>query len=311
MLSRLFCFILLLSCSCCSFAQLQFTAFSGLVLGCNSDPYPANATIDAGSIQVGQNISAGICIVNTGASTVTLSAATVSTTDFDGSANAFPIVIQPNKGSIAIVGFNFTATAAGTKTAQLSFVDDAPGSPQTFTLSGTGFADFGLNMFLTASNVQTVTAGQFAAYTMSVTGAAIPPGPTAFTGVVILSCSSLPPGASCTFSPNAVNLAPGIEFQNLGLNISTTARPAASLHGPGKLWYSAAAVFALALAASGKRFKRVAQLACVLGLGLTISCGGGSSSGPPSPTPAGTYSISVNATSNNISHSKTIVLVVK
>ncbi|HLK08448.1 MAG TPA: hypothetical protein VKV30_10910, partial [Candidatus Angelobacter sp.] len=85
-------------------------------------------------MQIGQSGSAGLCLVNTGATPITVTSITLSTTDFNGSGNVLPIVVQPNKGSVPIVGFNFTATAAGTKTAQVSFVDDASGSPQTFTL---------------------------------------------------------------------------------------------------------------------------------------------------------------------------------
>jgi len=306
MLYRLSCFILLLSSSCCSFGQLQFSVDNGLVLGCDSTPLPPGATIDVGSMQIGQSGSAGLCLVNTGATPITVTGITLSTADFNGSGNILPIVVQPNKGSVPIVGFNFKATAAGTTTAQVSFIDNAPGSPQVFTLSGTGFTDFGLNMFLTASNSQTVTAGQTASYTMSVTGV-----PTQ-TGAVNLSCSNLPPGASCAFSPIPVALLPGNEFMNFQMNVSTTARPAASLQRPGfRLWYSLAAVFALALVASRRSFKRVAMLTCFLVLGLLTSCGGGSSSGPPPPTPPGTFSFVVNGNSNGVTHSKAMVLVVK
>ena len=306
MLYRLSCFILLLSSSCCSFGQLQFSVDNGLVLGCDSTPLPPGATIDVGSMQIGQSGSAGLCLVNTGATPITVTGITLSTADFNGSGNILPIVVQPNKGSVPIVGFNFKATAAGTTTAQVSFIDNAPGSPQVFTLSGTGFTDFGLNMFLTASNSQTVTAGQTATYIMSVTGV-----PTQ-TGAVNLSCSNLPPGASCAFSPIPVALLPGNEFMNFQMNVSTTARPAASLQRPGfRLWYSLAAVFALALVASRRSFKRATALTCFLVLGLLTSCGGGSSSGPPPPTPPGTFSFVVNGNSNGVTHSKAMVLVVK
>lgn len=305
MLIRLSCFVILLSCACPGFGQLQFSVDSGLVLGCDKTPLPPGSTIDVGSMQIGQSGSAGLCLVNTGTTPVTVTNITLSTTDFDGSGNVLPIVVQPNKGSVPIVGFDFKATAAGTKTAQVSFIDDAPGSPQTFTLSGTGFTDFGLNMFLTASNSQTVTAGQIATYTMSVAGV-----PTQ-TGVVNLSCSNLPPGASCTFSPIPVALLPNSEFMNFQLNVSTTARAAASLRHPGlKPWYSLAVVFALALGISRRSIKAVALLTGFLVLGFLTSCGG-SSSGPPPPTPAGTFSFVVNGNSNGVTHSKAMVLVVK
>ncbi|HSK45932.1 MAG TPA: hypothetical protein VLA83_18805, partial [Candidatus Binatia bacterium] len=213
-------------------------------------------------------------------------------------------------GSPIVAGFTFAPTTAGTRTAQMSLVDDASGSPQTFTLSGTGFTDFGLNTLVPGDNTQTVTAGQTAFYPMTVLGAAIPPGPTTFSGLVTLSCSNLPQGASCAFSPASVQLQSGNEFVNVGLNVSTTARPAASLHNPGfKLGYSLAAVFALVLGASSRRFNKSGLLLCFTLLGFFISCGGGSKV-PSGPTPAGTFPFAVNASSNGVTHSKTLVLVV-
>ena len=190
----------------------------------------------------------------------------------------------------------------------MSFVDDASGSPQTFTLSGTGFTDFGLNTLVPGDNTQTVTAGQIADYAMLIEGASSPPGPAVFSGLVSFSCSNLPQGASCTFSP-ASTLLPQ-NAGNFGLAVSTTARPAASLHTPGfKLWYTLAGTFALIFAVSGRRFTRIGLFLCFILMGFVISCGG-SSKAPPGPTPAGTFPFSVNASSNGVTHSKNMVLVV-
>ncbi len=307
---RLGCLLVLLFSSYCSFAQLQVSVFTGVSLGCAKTVVPPNSTIDVGALQVGLSAPEGLCLANTGTSAITLSAITVTGADFSQSGNVLPLVIQPNQEP-PVVGFTFAPTAAGTRTGQISFTDDASGSPQTFMLSGEGFTDFGLNTLVAGDNTQTVTAGQIASYAMTLTGAAIPPGPTAFNGIVNLSCSNLPPGASCGFAPSSVPLQSGSEFLDVSLNVSTTAAAAASLHPPRvKLWYSLAAVFAVALAASGKRRKRFALLACLMVLGLAISCGGGSKSSS-TPTPTGTFPFSVNATSSGITHSKTMVLVVK
>jgi hypothetical protein len=190
----------------------------------------------------------------------------------------------------------------------MSLVDNASGSPQSFTLSGTGFTDFGLNTLVPGDNTQTVTAGQIADYAMLLEGASIPPGPAVFSGLVSFSCSNLPQGASCNFSPASALLPQNAG--DFGLAVSTTARPAASLHKPGsKLWYSFAMMFALLLGATRRRFKRISAVLCFAALAFTISCGG-SSKAPPGPTPAGTFPFSVNATSNGVTHSKTMVLVV-
>jgi len=309
---RLVFLILLLFSSCFGFAQLQATVFTGVSLGCAKTVIAPNSTIDIGSLQVGTSASGALCLINTGTSTITVTGVTVTGADFSPSAGTLlPLVLQPNAGSPVGAAFNFAPTSAGTKTAQMSLVDDASGSPQTFTLSGTGFTDFGLNMLVPGTNTQTVTAGQGIDYQLTLSGAAIPPGPTAFTGLVSFSCGNLPQGASCTFSPASESLGSTGEFLDFNLNVTTTARPAASLHNPGsRLWYSLAAVFALVLGASRRRL-RLGLVLCLIMLAFTISCGGGSSKVPSGPTPAGTFQFTVNATSNGVTHSKTLVLVVK
>ena len=309
---RLVFFILLLFSSCFAFAQLQVTVFTGVSLGCAKTVIAPNSTIDIGSLQVGTSASGALCLINTGTSTITVTGVTVTGADFSpGAGTLLPLVLQPNAGSPVVAAFNFAPTSAGTKTAQMSLVDDASGSPQTFTLSGTGFTDFGLNMLVPGTNTQTVTAGQGIDYQLTLSGAAIPPGPTAFTGLVSFSCGNLPQGASCTFSPASESLGSAGEFLDFNLNVTTTARPAASLHNPGsRLWYSLAAVFALVLGASRRRSNKLGLVLCFIMLAFTISCGGGSTKVPSGPTPAGTFPFSVNASSNGVTHSKTLVLVV-
>ena len=303
---RLVCFILLLFSSCVAFAQLQVAVFTGVSLGCSRNLVAPNATIDIGSFPVGANGGGGLCLINNGTSAITVTAITVTGAGFSaGTGNLLPLVVQP-AGSPVVAGYTFVPTSAGTQTAQITFVDDAPGSPQTFTLSGVGFTDFGLNTLVPGDNTHAVTAGQGVDYQLTVSGV-----PT-FSGVVNLSCSNLPQGASCTFSPATAALQSGTtEFFQSNLNVSTTARPAASLHTPGiKVWYSLAAVFALALGASSIRLNRIGLFLCFILMGFVISCGGGSSKVPPGPTPAGTFPFSVNATSSGVTHSKSMVLVV-
>src|SRR6185312_5044338 len=81
MLLRLSILVLLLSSSCRSFGQLQFSLNDGLVLGCDV-PVTPNATIDVGSIQVGSAAGVGFCLVKTGATPITVTGITLSTTRF-------------------------------------------------------------------------------------------------------------------------------------------------------------------------------------------------------------------------------------
>jgi hypothetical protein len=309
---RLVSFILLLFSSCFGFAQLQVTVFNGVSFVCSQTVIAPNSTIDVGSVQVGNGAGVDFCLKNSGASAITVTAISVTGADFSLNVNqTLPLVVQPNAVAETLATFLFAPIAPGTRTAQIGFVDDASGSPQTFTLSGTGFTDFGLNTLL-PDDTRTIFGGQTALYPMTLLGATIPPGPTAFNGLVSFSCSNLPQGASCAFSPGSVQLQSGNEFMDVGLNVGTTARPTASLHNPGfNLWYSLAAVFALVLGASRRRFKRIGISLLFMALVFAISCGGGSSSKvPPGPTPAGTFTFTVNATSNSVTHSKNLVLVV-
>jgi hypothetical protein len=302
------CFILLAFSSCLTFAQLQVTVFTGVSLGCSQTLIAPNSTIDIGSLQVGTSAPEGFCLVNSGTSTITVTALTVIGADFSATGNLLPLVLQPNAASPAVIGFTFAPTSAGTKTAQMSLVDNASGSPQTFTLSGTGFTDFGLNTLVPGDNAKTVTAGQIADYAMLLEGASIPPGPTVFSGLVSFSCSNLLQGASCTFSPASALLPQNAG--NFGLAVSTTARPAASLHNPGfKLWYALAGMLALVSGVSCRRFNRIGIGLCFILMGFLISCGG-STKVPPGPTPPGTFPFTVNASSNGVTHSKNMVLVV-
>jgi len=304
---RLVCFILLLFSSCVGFAQLQAAVFTGVSLGCSKIVIAPNSTIDIGSFPVGANGGGALCLVNNGTSAITVTAITVTGADFSaGTGNLLPLVVQPGAGSPIVAAFNFAPTSAGTKTAQITFVDNASGNPQTFTLSGTGFTDFGLDTLVRGDNTHTVTAGQAVDYQLTVSGV-----PT-FSGIVNLSCSNLPQGASCTFSPATAALQSGTtEFFQSNVTVSTTARPAAYLHNPGiKIWYSLAAIFALVLGASGIRLNRIGFFLCFILMGFVISCGGGSSKVPPGPTPAGTFTFTVNGTSGSTTHSKNMVLVV-
>jgi hypothetical protein len=119
------------------------------VLQCDQTVLAPNTTIDVGAIQVGLSTFSPMCIVNTGTAPITLTNITVTGSDFNANGNAtLPAVIQPNQTAPAFgAGPTFAPTAPVTRTGQISFTDDATGSPQTFMLTGTGFTDFGVNLW--------------------------------------------------------------------------------------------------------------------------------------------------------------------
>jgi HYDIN/CFA65/VesB family protein len=114
-------------------------------------------------------------------------------------------------GSSCSVQVSFTPTATGSRTGTLVVNDDDLSSPQQSTsLSGTG-----VDYSLTASpSSATVRAGSPAAYTVSATALG-----GAFPGAISLSCSGLPAGAGCAFSPASVS--PGSGSASSSLTLST------------------------------------------------------------------------------------------
>ena len=167
---------------------------------------------------------------------------------------------------------------------------------------------------LAAPNSQTVTAGNEATYTVTVTPTGIFP-----QSVSLGSCSNLPAGAACTFSGNPIpNLNNGA--QNRTLVITTTPRvttPASLFHANRILYAFWFPISGLALIGAGatrrRRWLAGAFIICTLGV-MVLQAGCGSKSGNTTTTtgtPAGSYSITMNATSGNATRSTAVTLVVE
>jgi len=107
------------------------------------------------------------------------------------------IAVNANCG----INVSFTPSATGNRFASITLTDDAPNSPQTLFVQGTGANAFQLNPSPQSSTTATVVAGQTAQYSLQVS-----PG-TGFSGNISMSCSGLPLAASCAFSPVAINVA--------------------------------------------------------------------------------------------------------
>ena len=110
------------------------------------------------------------------------------------------------------VAVTFTPTAAGAASGSLSFTDNAPNSPQTVALSGTG-QDFTLSPSSTSA---TVAPGSTASYTLSVGGE------DGLTGTVAFTCNDTTISeATCSVSPNPATL--GSSSTPVTVSVTTTA----------------------------------------------------------------------------------------
>ena len=200
----------------------------------------------------------------------------------------------------------------------------APGTPTHSAFANLAVMDFS---FAPRNGAAYVNTGQAAQYELLIE----PVGPYAppFTNPVSLSCSGLPAGSTCSFSPPTVT--PNASAVFSVLSISTTANKSAALRSPAPA-VQAQLLLALLLpgmaigVSTGVRGKKpllVVLLILVLGvLMLQAACGGGGSSvaqappPPPSPPPPSappppvTYNVAVTATSGTVQHQIVLALVV-
>jgi hypothetical protein len=117
--------------------------------------------------------------------------------DFSFTNNCTAAVAPTANCTISVV---FSPIAPGQRTASLVFSDDAPGSPQTVSLSGTAVAAFSAGPAPGGSTTASVSAGQRAQYQLQLT-----PG-QGFTDTVSFTCTGAPLGAVCQ-APATVALA--------------------------------------------------------------------------------------------------------
>jgi hypothetical protein len=232
--------------------------------------------------------------------------------------NTSPCAPPVSPGGTCTVQVTFTPTAMGSRAGTLTVTDNAPGSPHTVTLSGTGAtASLGLNVAGGGSASSNVSAGSTASYSLSIGGQGI-------SGTATLTCTGAPAGATCNV-PGTISVS-STTADTFNVSVTTTPRATGALRPPGSAkpyWIWAAALTAIVVlpwagrirTPKGKRFY-LATLS-ILALTILCSCGGGSNSsnkgtgGGPTGTPAGTFTLTVSATSGSNSQAMNLTLTVQ
>jgi len=222
------------------------------------------------------------------------------------------------------ISVTFKPSTNGARIAAVTVTDNASGSPQAASISGTA-TDFSLGPAPGAPTSATFTAGQSATLNLQVNPV------SGFTGAVNLACTGAPSESTCTPSASSATLS-GASAAPFGVTVTTTARgllPPGSLR---RLWprtpfsplpYTilvllcafVAALKALRLDRAGMVRRWATTAAFMLSLATLIAlsgCGGGGSSGPPPPTgtPAGTYTLTVTGTSQGQNRTVSLSLTV-
>jgi hypothetical protein len=226
------------------------------------------------------------------------------------------------------INVTFTPTAAGSRAGSIALTDNAPGSPQSVALTGTG-EDFTLSMPSGSSSTASVSAGQNANYSLSFGGLG------GLNEAINFTCAGAPSGATCTVNPpsatpsGAGTIAVTVTVTTTAAGLTAPNRQPSTPVGPGLkmrltvfLLLGLLALQALVFGWKGRllpggKFRWgwaiAANIVMILAMAACGGGGGGGGGGPaPNPgTPAGTYTLTVTGTasgSSTLKHSVTLTL---
>ncbi len=202
---------------------------TGIQSGITASP----TTVAFGNVAVGSSGSQTVTLKNTGSSTLTISALTASGTGYSVSGFTLPISIAA--GASSTITAKFAPTATGSPAGNISITSNAPGSPLTIAMTGTGVqgqvtsspasVSFG-NVLVGASSSQTVSLTNNG--TASVTISSVAPTGTGYTITGLAATPiTLTTGQStsftATFAPTSAASASGtITVTSNGSNPSLT-----------------------------------------------------------------------------------------
>jgi len=262
-----------------------------------------------------------LTLSNTGDATLAISGVTVTGSDSKDFSLHSACGGLLNPGTSCGVSLTFTPASAGSRIATLLITTDAAGSPQAVPLTGTG-ADFSLSVSAGSATALTVSPGQQAVFHITLA-------PGGMKDTVDFSCAGAPTGSTCQVSPATARL-DGVTPVEVTVSVQTTAPSAALFRTPqipgglgdhGELLMTVVMLLAL-LAMAGSvapAFRRCAAWALatlLLAAALLPGCGGGGQVGSGRSlsqpgTPVGAYTLTITASSREVSHSTTLRLSVQ
>lgn len=232
-----------------------------------------------------------VTVKNTGGAALTFAAQAISTTgDFSQTNTCNGTSLAAN--ATCTISVTFTPTTSGTRSGTVSIADNAAGTPQTVTLTGTG-EDY----TVTATAPSAIAPGQSASIPVTVIGLG------GYTGSVSFSCSGSIPGGSCV-APAAVNAAPapGATATFMVTTTSFVTPPPARRIPPVSPRQVVLLLTALLLLFSVAAARRLRTRLSLLGAMLLFIVLAGCAGTPVTPTPAGPYSFTITAASGGVNH---------
>jgi Cep192 domain 4 len=247
-----------------------------------------------------------VTLSNTGTASLSITSLTVAgdnKSDFSQT-NTCGTSVGANASCTIMV--TFTPTASGTRTAEVSIVDNASGSPHSVSLTGMG-GDFTITATPATASVNP---GQSGTYQITIT----PQG--GLNVAVSLACQGAPPLGICSISPMSVT-PDGTNAAKATATVTTgapgAAPPVQRPRGPFGLLFALAALWAavLLVQARGRRSGWALASAALLLVVLWTACGGGSTGTFSQGTPPGNYPLTLSGTVGGLSHTTTVTLSVQ
>jgi Abnormal spindle-like microcephaly-assoc'd, ASPM-SPD-2-Hydin len=179
------------------------------------------ATISFGSVPVGSSLSRSETLTNSGGSSISVSAATVTGAGFGTSGLNLPTTLSP--GQSLTFNVTFTPLTAGSASGTLSLTASGSVPSLSISLSGTAAApDFSLSALPSSL---TIAQGSNGSSTISV---ALQNG---FTGSVSLAASGLPSGVTASFGTNPITGTSGSTLTLTASSAATTGTSTVTITG--------------------------------------------------------------------------------
>jgi len=301
------------------------TALLSLTVGSNPD-YSLTVTPPTGTLLRGSPLTGYITVTPVGGYSGPVTISDFSPYGLVGVSLSptGPITLAGVPVTVAVT-FSYVPSSSGGGVMPISFSATGSTTDIHYAVINVPVADFGVYARIANSSIN---AGQQGQYELFVNSQEVPSNsPVPFTNPVSFSCSGLPAGSTCTFSPAAVT--PGNSPAVVVLSVSTLKTSAELRHGAPTtdaqllvLMFLPGMVLSLSGGiGSRKAILTVLLIVVLAALLLQPACGGGSSAGtlpPPTPTPAPTpqpysttYPVIVTATSGTVQHQLQLNLVVQ
>jgi len=286
------------------------------------------ASVTFGSVAVGSSGSQSITLTNSDTASITISSVSVSGTGFAVAGLSMPLTL--NAGQSIVFSASFTPSSAGNASGSISIVSDAPSSPMTIALSGTGMqaqwsitptsVNFG-NVNVGSNSSQNITLTNSGSAALTISSATLS-GPE-FSIIGLSLPQTISPGASATFGVQFAPAAAGSDSGTISVSSNPSGSPATiALSGTGvqgKLTANAASVSfgSVAVGSSGSQSMTLTNSGtasitissasasgtgfAVAGLSMPLSLSAGQSvsfSASFTPSSAGSASGSISIASN-------------